>query len=532
MGFARKSAVLAATAGLLLAGCSTPAAQASSRCSSLAEPEVPGAEVVSTTAEEHPGGTIDPPPVPPDPTPPIENVPPHCAVTIVLTHPGAHDEVTVEVWLPLENWNGRFQGTGGAGWSTGVSAAALAPAVKNGYAAAATDGGHELNSIDPSRWALDEQGEVNLELLENFASRSLHDMTVVGKAVTADFYGEPARYSYWNGCSTGGRQGFMEAQRYPGDYDGILASAPAINWERFTTASQWPHVVMHEAGVYPSPCEFEAFTEAAIEACDGADGVVDGVIGDPLRCGFDPAELVGTQVLCDGEETTISAETAEVVRKIWDGPRTSDGERLWYGLTKGTLLSNLTTPGPDGTMRPATFPIADSWVRYFLKQDPEFDASALTTEEFEELFEQAQRDYNDIIGTDDPDLSEFRESGGKLLTWHGMSDSLIYPQGTIRYWHEVVRALGGQHRVDDFFRVFLAPGAEHCSAGRGPAPVDPLGALVEWVENGNAPDTLPAAKTDGSGQVITRDLCPYPQVAQYDGEGDPNQADNYRCTTA
>jgi hypothetical protein len=484
-----------------------PTSAAATQNCSVSKPAVPGAEVISVTAAEKPGGTVEYPPG--FPIPPVTDVPPYCEVSIVLTHPGAGDRVTVRVALPVKAWTGRFQGQGGGGYAMSGWDADLATGVKLGYAIATTDGGHDTNASNPGSWALDEDGNVNQELLKNFASRSLHDMTLAGKAVTAQYYGRPAKHSYWNGCSTGGRQGLMNAQRYPGDYDGINANAPAVNWDRFLVADIWPQVVMAQERNAPTVCEFDAFEKAAVDACDRNDGVADRVVNEPKSCRYNPYSLVGTKVLCDGKELTISRADADVVRKIWDGPPG------WYGFAKGADLASVAGPEP--------LELASTWVQYFVKQDPAFDIRKMTYGDYQRAFAQSQRQFNAVIGTDDPDLSAFRAAGGKMITWHGTDDSLIPYQGTVDYRDRVGRRMT---TVNDFYRVFLAPGVDHCFGGAGAVPTDPLAAVVDWVEKGKAPDTLPARTMDGRA---TRNLCLYPLVSKYNGHGDPNSAASYTC---
>ncbi|TCM48234.1 tannase/feruloyl esterase [Kribbella sp. VKM Ac-2568] len=492
----------------------------------------PGARVESVTAVQQSGGTLTFPAQPPLPAPPpVTGVPAYCEITVTLNHPGVDDHARVKVWAPVEGWNGRFQGAGGSGYSAGDFGVPLAEGVKKGYAVGSTDAGVTLSFIDVSAWALTPDGRVNQPLLENFASRSVHDLAVVGKAVTKAYYGRAASYSYWNGCSTGGRQGYLEAQRYPDDFDGILAAAPAVNWSKWAVAAQWPNVVMNQEHNVLSKCEFDAFNAAAVEACDRLDGVADGIIGRPLDCTWDPARLIGKKIVCDGKELTISTADATVVRRIWQGPVSPSGQKLWYGLTRGSDFGGLaaTLPGPDGSSVAYTFPISNTWIQTFLKEQPAFDTSKITYSEFAKLFRQSEAEYTALIGSDDPDLSGFRKAGGKLLSWHGLADQLIFPQGTINYRQRVDRVLGGTERVDDFYRLFLAPGVAHCQSGIGPAPTDPLAALVKWVEEGKAPATLPASMTRADGQVVTSNLCRYPQVSQYLGHGDPAAAGSYRC---
>jgi hypothetical protein len=475
-------------------------------CDAVGAPTVPGAQVLSVSGVARPDGYT----VPPGPfNPEIPGMPAFCELTVTLTHPGADDVVTVSVWLPAQGWNGRFQGTGGGGFAASLGAVGLVPALLSGYAAAATDAGVPINPTDPSEWADDPA------LLTNFASRSLHDMAVVGKALTATYYGRPAAYAYWNGCSTGGRQGLMSAQRYPTDYDGIVATAPAINMTKFIVADQWPQVVMNEAGNYPTQCELEAFNTAAVTACDGLDKVTDRIISSPAKCDYNPYRLVGTTVLCEGLPVTISAADAAVVAKIWRGPG------VWSGLPKGTPFWGLANTTPDGTAG-IPFAISDNYIKYFLLRDPTFDTSTLTYRDWYRLYGQSQREYAETVDTSDPNLTAFRAAGGKMITWHGEADELIFPAGTTDYWRRVDPATPG--RTEDFYRVFMAPGVGHCRGGLGPVPTDPLAAVVAWVEQGKAPETLPA-QTGTS----TRNLCRYPLVSRYNGTGDPNNATSYRC---
>src|SRR5580765_5786423 len=255
-----------------------------------------------------------------------------CRVTATVTHPPAGDRVKIFISLPVTNWNGRFRGNGGGGFSGG-SAGSLRGPVTQGYAAGATDTGHEGGS---GSFALDANGRLNWQAIQDNAYLGIHEMTVVGKALTQAFYGKAPRYSYFVGGSTGGRQGLMEAQRYPNDYDGILSACPAINWQRFLPADLWPQVVMVAAKNFVPKSKLAAATAASVTACDALDGVTDGVIDDPTRCAYDPKSLVGTKV---GESTFTEAD-AEVVRKIWEGPRGQDGTFLgtvWRGARTSSL---------------------------------------------------------------------------------------------------------------------------------------------------------------------------------------------------
>ena len=499
-------------------------------CSAFQVPAPAGAAVQSVTAVSVPAGTFQVPGTPPLGGYPVPDVPAHCEVTVTLTHPGAGDHVEVRVWLPRTGWNGRFQAVGGAAYAAGT-VGDVATAVKQGYAAGTTDAGVDPGGLNPS-WALTSAGQVNTALLENFASRSVHELALVGKQVVAEGYARPASYSYFTGCSTGGRQGYAEAQRYPTDFNGINADAPAINWNQFEVATLWPQVVMNEAHTYPSACEFTAVNAAVLAACDRLDGVADSLISDPNRCAFDPRGLIGTKITCDGREVTITAADAEVIRRIWDGPRDSAGKRLWYGLPVGADFLPLaaSAPGADGVTTGSPFLVPAEWVADFVEKNPGFSSANLSYAQFDQVFQQARAEYDRVIGTGDPDLTAFRDAGGKLITWHGDADQLIPTAGTVDYRQRVDALLGGTAQVDDFYRVFLAPGVAHCGLKGGG--VDDLAALTAWVEQGRAPDVLHATLPTATGGAVARDVCRYPLVSRHTGRGDPNAAGSFRCVPA
>ncbi|MFE0020647.1 tannase/feruloyl esterase family alpha/beta hydrolase [Amycolatopsis sp. NPDC059021] len=506
-----------------------PVAEATtSSCTAIPVTAPVGARIETVQAVRHPGGTVSFPATPLGPATSVTDVPAYCEITVTLGHFGANDHVKTAVTLPETGWTGRLQAVGGSAYAAGNFGAPLVQAVKDGYAGVTTDAGVSADPLDTG-WALNSDGTINQPLLTNFATRSAHESAVVGKDVTRKFYHRSVSYAYWNGCSTGGRQGYAEARNHPDDFDGVLANAPAVDWTQFAVATLWPKVVMNNDHHFVANCVLDAFRKAAIKACDPDDGVTDGIIDRPDECGYDPRALVGTRVPCAGKEITVTAADADVVRKIWAGPADDRGRRLWAGLPKGADFTWLagTQAAPDGTLSAPGFPVAVKWVQSFLKKQPEFDTATITYGQFTELFRQSVREYDSTIGTSDPDLSAFRRAGGKLLTYVGTADQLIPPGGTLQYRREVERRMGGADRVNDFYRLFLAPGVEHCGGGAGPQPADPLGALVNWVEHGKAPATLAAATADGSA---TRNLCPYPRVSRYTGHGDPAAASSYRCT--
>jgi feruloyl esterase len=446
-----------------------------------------------------------------------------CRITAYITHPPNGDRVRIWIGIPTGNWNGRFLGTGGGGFSGGSPGGINQP-LALGYAAGATDTGHEGGS---GSFALDANGRLNWQLIRDNAHVGIHEMTVLGKALAEAMYGAAPRYSYFNGCSTGGRQALMEAQRYPQDYDGIVAGAPAINWTRLHPQQLWGAVLMNAAANPIPACKLEAATAAAIAACDAIDGVKDGVLEDPQQCHYDPKPLIGTSA---GECGVFTAADVELIRKIWEGPRREDGSFLWYGPARGADLRPLS--GSRGTpLKPQPFTITLDWFRYFLAQNPQLEWTTITRAAYERFWDQSVEEYGIVIGTDNPDLTAFRDRGGKAIVWHGWADPLITAAGTIDYYQRVQKQMGGAEKTAEFARLFLAPGIGHCGGGAGPAPYGQLDALLSWVEEQRAPATLPAARRDQTGAITrSRPLCGYPLVARYKGSGSTDDAANFVCS--
>jgi feruloyl esterase len=417
-----------------------------------------------------------------------------CRVTAVVNHPPAEDRVTVYMALPVKDWNGRLYGMGGGGFMAGIPLFLNIPA-SQGFASVVTDAGHPGGS---GSFALDTaQNRLRWQEIRDFAYQGIHDMTGVAKELTEAFYGKPAAFSYFIGGSTGGRQGIMEAQRFPDDYDGILSYFPAINWSPLVMAGLWPQVVMNDEGNYVSKAKLEAVNAAVIQACDGDDGVIDGIIEDPFSCLWDPGEFEGTPL---GDSYFTEAD-ANVVRRIWEGPRTLDGKFLWYGLTRGTRLTDLA--GTEGDpLHGVPFDVSFEWIRYFLLNDPHYDIKSLTWAEFELQFDQSVDQYTEVIGTDNPDLSGFRDEGGKLMIFQGLADQLVPPQGTIDYFGKMQTMLGGPGATSEFARLFLVPGADHSLSGAGPVPVCNLDALIRWVEEEKAPDYINTELKDKEGSIV------------------------------
>jgi Tannase and feruloyl esterase len=451
--------------------------------------------------------------------PTITGLPDFCEVTLTQTD-SAGNSIHIYAWLP-DSWNGRFQGVGGAVYECGPVYSETAAAIQDGYASATTDCGVNPADLLTGSWALNSNGTLNMPLIDDFSYAGIHDMTVAGKALTQVYYPSPLRYSYFNGCSTGGREGLMEAQRYPADYNGIVSGSPAINWTKFIPSELWPELVMLQSKDFLPACKETAFTDAVIAAC--ADG--SGVIENPAACHFDPFKLVGEVTPCG----TITETDAAVMDKIWDGP-VIDGRHLWYGLEPGSsVLSLAATTSSNGTTGPEPFPIPVGWLQYWLTQDPAFNWQTLSYEQFLRYFEQSVSEFAYPIATDNPDLSAFERDGGKILIWHGLADQLIFPQGTIQYYQRVQDTLGAENTAT-FARLFIAPGAQHCAPAAGPAPANPLQDVVNWVEHGQAPATILATGgvDPATNQPAQRPLCMYPYLSEY-VSGDLDSLSSYSC---
>lgn len=474
----------------------------------------------------------------------------YCLVKVLVPQ-----AINIWVGLPMNGaWNGRWQSVGGGVYAGVVDVPR--DAIRAGYAAATTDTGHAgsrpgipVPFLDGSFGML-KPGEANVSLQRDFAYRSEHMMAVIGKQLVNAFYGAAPKYSYWNGCSTGGRQGLRMAQDYPDDYDGILAGAPAIHWDRFQAAMLWyPMIQLRDnggpiGGGAPQVMagKYRLATERAVAACDALDSVQDGVLDDPRRCDYLAAnDATIMQASCAANDSRCLTPTeAAVIDMSWRGPiacpdggasctapvtatRNLNGKgakRLWYGQPRGTDLAAL------GGAQP--FPVAMEQARYWVYLNPEWDWRGLDYRSFTEFFRDNVERVGPMMATDNPDLRGFRKRGGKLVLWHGWSDQLINANGTIDYYDRVVKKMGGLKRTQQFARLFMAPGVAHCAGGPGPQPQRAFDAVVNWVEKGAAPDVLPASRTIG-GVTQTRPLCPYPTVARWNGAGSSSDAASYSC---
>jgi feruloyl esterase len=438
---------------------------------------------------------------------PYQDLPEFCRVTLTVT-PSSDSDIKVEVWLPSSGWNGKFQAVGNGGWAGVISFTAMADAVRHRYASASTDTGH-----------VGARGAFALghpEKLIDFAWRSEHEMTVQAKAIIRAFYGTAPKQSYWNGCSTGGRQGLKEAQKFPEDYDGIIAGAPANR----TAISLWiADAVLKNPASYIPPAKYPVIHEAALAACDARDGLKDRLIDDPSTCSFDPNVL-----LCTGEGGPDCLTPAQVkaVKQIYSpaiNPRT--GKQLFASLVPGTELGwGAQAQGPEPAAN-----IYDQY-RYVVFKDANWDWK---TFDFDRDAARGDLPENLVMNATDPDMKAFFSRGGKLLLYHGWSDPQVPTLNTITYFKSVVDVMGGASNASKNVRLFLAPGMGHCGGGEGPNAFDKVGALERWVEQGQAPDVLIASHTTGTTVDRTRPLCPYPQVARYTGTGSIDDASNFAC---
>jgi hypothetical protein len=415
-------------------------------------------------------------------------------------------------------WNGRTQGIGGGGCAGGLGVNAP---VNAGYVGSGNDTGHPGGNCEPG---VNTDGTYNLQFINDFIRNGMKAQVLLSKRIAATYYAQEPAYNYWNGCSTGGRQGYVLAQELGRELDGILASAPAMYWTRFQTAQMWGEIAMKDLAGGPIPAaKLNQATASAVAACDAADGVVDGVIDEPRACSFSAKDNICGASTAPAANCLNAAE-AEAIDRIWDGPRNPDGKRVWFGLDRGTSL-----PALNGT---APFFLGVTQFHWDT-HNPLFDWTTVTTHTYADVAQQGSRNIADVTDTFG-DLDVFRASGGKLLTFVGANDQLIMPQGVLHYYRQMAQRYAGRHDgdfggVQKFYRVFRAPGVAHCGGGAGPQPQGLFDALVNWVENKVPPKSINATVTAGGVVTRSRPLCPYPQTAIYNGSGSTDDAANFHC---
>lgn len=439
--------------------------------------------------------------------------------------------INFEVWLPLEAWNGRFRGVGLGAFYGKLPYAVMAEALDDGYAVGGTDTGHQSESFDGT-WAM-KDGKFNRGVVEDWAYRGIHEMTVKSQAIVSAVYDRAAQYSYFTGCSSGGFQAMSEAQRYPDDYDGILAGAPANYITHLQAAQIYFGLAAHvdPATRLDTPInKLPMLHQAVLDTCDALDGVEDGLIENPAVCPFDPEQLA-----CTGadSETCLTAPQVQAVKRIYADIVRSDGTKIFPGYPKGSELNwHLMAGGYLGSTGQIEF--AEAMYRYFVFQDPTWDYATM---DLDRDVAYADRHVGALLNANDPDLRPFRDRGGKLIQYHGWADWGITPYNSIDYFNAVTETVGGsmsdeaRRDVQQFHRLFMMPGMSHCRGGAGPDKFDGLGALEAWVERGEAPERIVASKVENGEVVRTRPLCPYPEVARYNGSGDSDDAANFSCVT-
>ncbi len=439
----------------------------------------------------------------------LKNLPLFCRVSATLT-PTADSDIKIEVWLPASGWNGKFQAVGNGAWAGTISYAAMGTALRQGYATASTDTGHVGNS-----------GEFALghpEKLTDFGYRAVHEMTVKAKAIIDGYYGSAPRISYWNGCSTGGRQALKEAQRFPSDYNGIIAGAAA---NPRTHLALWrvsmTQALYKDAASYIPPKKFTLIHQAALDACDATDGIKDGIINDPTRCHFEPKVL---ECKHGDDASCLTSPQVETLKKLYAPLKNSvSGAQIFPPLEPGGELGwdVLEEDSP-------TFLNAVDQFKFIVYKDPKYDWRKLNFGADATLTDKLD---NDTINAR-PALADFVGQGGKLLMYHGWSDPHVAPLTSVEYYNTVEREIGVTKAADSI-RLFMVPAMAHCGGGDGPNVFDTMSAIEQWVEKGKAPEKLIASHRTNGAVDRTRPLCPYPQIAVYTGSGSIDDAANFAC---
>lgn len=462
--------------------------------------------------------------------PPLQGLPKFCRVTGVI-RPSSDSEIRFEVWMP-QDWNGRFLGVGNGGFAGAIGYPELARDLARGFATAGSDTGH-MGGAEDASWAFEHP-----EKIKDFGWRAVHLTTERAKEIVAAYYGQSIRRAYFDSCSDGGREALMEAQRFPEDYDGILAGAPANAWTHLLTGSvSTTESVLGDPRGYVSSLKLPAIQRAALSQCDALDGVKDGIISNPEACRFDPSVL-----LCKGEESQECLTQPQInsLKKYYSGGTDDRGKRIFPGLTPGDETGWRAWEIGDGPGDAAVMRYVENYFRYMVTDDPKWNI--LTADVSRSLQAAMQKTAADLDATN-PDLSRFAARGGRLILYHGWNDPAISPWNTVAYYRSVKKQMGDQS-ADSFVRLYMVPGMEHCAGGPGPDAFGQLGlpaakgpkggifdALQEWVEKGTPPAEVIAAKYRPDKSVLmTRPLCPYPKIAKYKGAGDTNDAANFTCS--
>ncbi|SAI05308.1 Tannase and feruloyl esterase [Bordetella ansorpii] len=457
----------------------------------------------------------------------LPDLPAFCRIDAVAT-PSASSLINFQVWVPEGSaWNGKLVATGNGGYSPALSYTDMAYALRQGYATLGGDTGHQTEDM---LWGVN-----NTEKIIDWGTRSINAITVAGKQMIDELRAQPASRAYYLGCSTGGHQGFAEAQRYPTDFDGIIAGAPGNNRTALNIEFMWRfrsnRPVDDNLTQYLTGAKLNLLTSKATAACDALDGVADGVIDDPRQC--TAARFDVDTLLCTGADAAdcLTIDQISAAKKIYQGPRNPRTDAQWYpGWPVG---SESGWSGYMGTTEPVR---ADFW-RYWVFDDPHWN---WWTFDFDRDVSYAYAKVAPWVDQTSTDLSAFKANGGKMIVYHGWSDPVVSAHDSIDYYGRVRQAQGSQDAMDAFYRMFLVPGMGHCGGGPGvtglrsdaaspAASSDILAALDRWVEQGRAPDDLVATRMSGASVSRTRPLCAYPTQATYRGSGDPDVATNYTC---
>jgi len=459
--------------------------------------------------------------------PAAADTPQHCRVTGVIT-----PEVAFEVNLP-DRWNRRFYMTGNGGLAgdalDGPTNADRTAGLSNGFVHARTNTGHDARKEPSGSFILS-----NPQKALDYAYRAVHVTAETAKKIATDYYKQPILFSYWNSCSNGGRQGLLEAQRYPGDFNGIVANAPWVDQTGFTIGAMWNQKALTEAAV--SPAQLILVAQKVMDKCDAVDGLKDGLIDDPRACRFDAAHDVPACTAGDEAANCLTAAQAAAINSIYSGPNGTK-RPLMGGYLPGseavtTAANGSTNSGWVGAIvpaqagaKPADFNLAEGVMRYLILDPPQPEYDFMTFDYERDL--RLVKRWSKLADAKDADLSKFRKRGGRLIMTYGWADQILQPMMGVNYY-EAVAAKHGPG-TPDFVRLFMMPGVAHCGGGIGPDRVDAVTAVIDWVEKNKAPDSLPASKVTNGTVARTRPLCPYPQVARYKGQGSIDEAANFSC---
>jgi len=467
----------------------------------------------------------------------FKSLPAFCRIAINST-PTADSDIKIEVWLPASGWNGKFQGQGNGGFAGSIDYRSMGVALTQNYATASTDTGHVAPGGGPAAaWALNHP-----EKITDFGYRAIHLMTQIAKTLVTNYYGSSVQHSYFSACSNGGRQALMEAQRYPEDYDGIIAGAPANYWTHLLAGSIWnTQALALDPASYISARKLPALAAAVNDACDKLDSVADGVINDPRQCHFDPNVLLCKDAEAD---SCLTAPQITALKKIYEGAHDSHGKLIYPGYLPGAEMGGNGWPSwVTGATNPRTSLGFEFGVGFFadmVYSNADWD---IFHANIDDATAAADQKMAGTLNATNADLSAFQTRGGKLIIYHGWNDPAISALNTINYYNSVIAKMG-QQNSDSFVRVFMVPGMQHCGGGPG---ADNFGATVsstptdaqhslelsleQWVEKSAAPTTIISTKFAQGTRTptMTRPLCAYPQSAKYKGTGDPNSAASFTC---